>query len=142
MINTLSTSNQTCQLISAKELAKKLGLSKRQVFRLNSCGKIPAPIRIGGSVRWLEKSIFEWLAAGAPDRKTFEAMQVNKLELLSASDAARLCRISRRSEKIKKQIGELLLYLQSPLTEEKQKSYWVIFEWKLREYLALKYPRR
>jgi len=67
--------NQTCQLLSAKMLGDILSLSKRQVFRLNSCGKIPAPIRIGGAVRWAESTIAEWLAAGAPDRKTFEAMQ-------------------------------------------------------------------
>jgi hypothetical protein len=48
----------------------------------------------------------------------------------------------RRSENLKEEVGELLLYLQSPLTEEQQKSYWGMFEWKLREYLALKYPRR
>jgi hypothetical protein len=48
----------------------------------------------------------------------------------------------RRSENLKEEVGELLLYLQSPLTEEQQKKYWRIFELKLREYLALKYPRR
>ena len=66
---------QTTQLLNAKTLGQMLALSKRQVFRLNSCGKIPAPIRIGGAVRWAESTIAEWLAAGAPDRKTFEAMQ-------------------------------------------------------------------
>jgi len=68
-------SNQTCQLLTAKALGQMLSLSKRQIFRLNSCGKIPAPIRIGGSVRWSESTIAKWLKAGAPDRKTFEAMQ-------------------------------------------------------------------
>ena len=67
--------NQNCQLWDAKTFGQRLSLSKRQIFRLNSCGKIPAPIRIGGAVRWSEKSISAWLAAGAPDRKTFEAMQ-------------------------------------------------------------------
>jgi predicted DNA-binding transcriptional regulator AlpA len=62
------------QLLTAKQLGVKLNLSKRQIFRLNSCGKLPAPIRIGGSVRWAESTIAKWLAAGAPDRKTFEAM--------------------------------------------------------------------
>jgi predicted DNA-binding transcriptional regulator AlpA len=70
------TSNPACQLLCAKELAKMLSLSKRQIFRLNSCGKIPAPIRIGGSLRWdFEGEIKPWLAAGAPDRKTWQAMQ-------------------------------------------------------------------
>jgi hypothetical protein len=73
-------------------------------------------------------------------QKTIET--TNQPEFLSAADAVRLCRISRRRKKLKKQLGELLLYLQSPLTEEQQKSYWGMFEWKLREYLALKYPRR
>jgi prophage regulatory protein len=63
------------QLLTAAVLGQRLNLSKRQIFRLNSCGKIPAPIRIGGSIRWAESSIAAWLAAGAPDRKTFEAMQ-------------------------------------------------------------------
>ena len=63
------------QLLTAKQLGGLLSLSKRQIFRLSSCGKLPAPIRIGGSVRWAESTITKWLAAGAPDRKTFEAMQ-------------------------------------------------------------------
>ena len=67
--------NQTCQLLSAKTLGNMLSLSKRQVFRLNSCGKLPAPIRIGGSVRWDESEIVDFLRAGAPDRKTWEAMK-------------------------------------------------------------------
>jgi prophage regulatory protein len=66
---------QHYQLLTAKELGARLSLSKRQVFRLNACGKLPKPIRIGGSVRWAESAIAEWLKCGAPDRKTFEAMR-------------------------------------------------------------------
>lgn len=61
------------QLLNAKALGQILALSKRQIFRLNSCGKIPKPIRIGGAVRWSASEISDWLAAGAPDRKTWEA---------------------------------------------------------------------
>ena len=75
---TTEATNQTCQLVSAKELAKMLSLSKRQIFRLNSCAKIPAPIRIGGSVRWSEQEITDWLATGAPDRRTWETMKQAK----------------------------------------------------------------
>ena len=67
--------NHTCQLLDAKTFGQRLSLSKRQIFRLNSCGKIPAPIRIGGSVRWSEDEIVDWLAVGAPDRRTWEAMK-------------------------------------------------------------------
>ena len=73
VINTQT--NQNPQLINAKTLGQLLALSKRQVFRLNSCAKIPKPIRIGGSVRWSAAEISDWLAAGAVDRRTWEAMK-------------------------------------------------------------------
>ena len=66
---------QTCQLLSAKTLGQMLGLSKRQIFRLNSSGKIPAPVRIGGAVRWSAEEISAWLAAGAKDRRTWESIK-------------------------------------------------------------------
>jgi len=69
------TSYQTCQLLDAKTFGQRLSLSKRQIFRLNACGKIPAPIRIGGAVRWSEQEISNWLAAGAVDRRTWQAMK-------------------------------------------------------------------
>ena len=70
------TTNQTCQLISAKELARILSFSKRQIHRLNLCHKLPSPIKIGGSLRFdLENDIKPWLAAGAPDRKTWEEIK-------------------------------------------------------------------
>ena len=72
MVETIKTQDR---LLSAEAVGKMLSLSRRQIFRLNSSGKIPPPIRIGGAVRWAESTIAEWLAAGAPDRKTFEAMQ-------------------------------------------------------------------
>ena len=67
--------NHTCQLWDAKTFGQRLSLSKRQIFRLNSCGKIPAPIRIGGAVRWDSQECADWLAAGAPDRQTWEQMK-------------------------------------------------------------------
>ena len=66
------------QLLTAKSLGQMLSLSKRQIFRLNACGKIPAPIRIGGAVRWSAEEISAWLAASAPDRQTWEASKVMK----------------------------------------------------------------
>lgn len=72
---TTENENQTCQLLTAKTLGQMLSLSKRQIFRLNSCGKIPTPIRIGGAVRWSADEISAWLAASAPDRRTWQAMK-------------------------------------------------------------------
>jgi len=72
---TNKNTSQTYQLLSAKTLGEMLSLSKRQIFRLNSCGKIPAPIRIGGAVRWSAEEISAWLAASAPDRQAWEVMK-------------------------------------------------------------------
>ena len=71
----MASDSKNGTLLTAKAVGEMLSLSKRQIFRLNSCGKIPAPIRIGGSVRWAARTIAEWLRLGAPDRRTFEAMQ-------------------------------------------------------------------
>lgn len=61
------------QLLTAKEAGHICRLSKRSWFRLSACGKVPAPVRIGGSVRWRLSDIESWLAMGCPDRKEFEA---------------------------------------------------------------------
>jgi predicted DNA-binding transcriptional regulator AlpA len=62
----------TEKLLTAKAVGDILSLSKRQIFRLNSYGKIPAPVRINGSVRWRENDIREWIQLGCPDRQVFE----------------------------------------------------------------------
>ncbi len=70
-----SNCKENMQLLNAKSLGQLLALSKRQIFRLSSCGKIPSPLKIGGSVRWSADEISNWMAAGAPDRKTWEAIK-------------------------------------------------------------------
>lgn len=59
--------------VSASDLAKMLGVSLRQVWRLNSAGKLPKPIKLGGSVRWNRQEIMDWFEVGCPDRRTWEA---------------------------------------------------------------------
>lgn len=67
------TINANCQLLTAKDAALLCRLSKRSWFRLHSCGKVPAPVRIGGSVRWRKSDIELWLSMDCPDRKEFQA---------------------------------------------------------------------
>lgn len=67
--------NPEIQLLTAKEAGQVCRLSKRSWFRLSACGKIPAPVRIGGSIRWRLCDIESWLAMGCPDRSEFEARQ-------------------------------------------------------------------
>ena len=61
--------------ISAKTLASMLGVSLRQVWRLNSAGKLPQPVRLGGSVRWNRDEVLRWFEAGCPDRLTWEDLR-------------------------------------------------------------------
>ena len=63
--------------LSAEALARLLQVSVRHIRRMDSAGKLPAPIRLGGSVRWRTDEIQTWLAAGAPDRRIWTAMKGN-----------------------------------------------------------------
>ena len=65
-------------LINAQKFGQLLDISKRQIFRLKATGKIPAPLKVGGSVRWNECEVYEWIAAGCPDRKTWEARKAGQ----------------------------------------------------------------
>ncbi len=75
--NTQKQASNTPQplAISARELARLLDVSLRQVWRLNSTGKLPKPVRLGGSVKWRRDEIVAFVEAGCPDRQTWEAMR-------------------------------------------------------------------
>lgn len=55
-------------LLSARDLAALLRLSLRTIRAMDAAGKLPAPLRIGGSVRWRTDDIRAWLDAGCPPR--------------------------------------------------------------------------
>lgn len=59
-------------LLTAQDVAGILSLSKRQIFRLNSCGKIPKPVKINNTVRWRQSDIENWISLDCPDRHEFE----------------------------------------------------------------------
>ena len=61
--------------LSAAELAGQLGVSLRHIRRMDSSGKLPKPIRLGHSVRWLVAEIEAWLRAGAPRRAHWEQLK-------------------------------------------------------------------
>lgn len=58
--------------ISARELAELLGVSLRQVWRLNATAKLPRNMQLGGSRKWSRTEIMNWFEAGCPDRQTWE----------------------------------------------------------------------
>ncbi len=62
-------------LLTAEQLAQLLNIGRTTLWRLHSAGKIPLPVRIGGSTRWRAKEIEEWVGAGCPARARMEGMQ-------------------------------------------------------------------
>jgi len=54
------------QLLDVNEIAKRLGCSPRTVWRFRDTGRMPAPIKIAGFVRWKETDIDAWIEAGCP----------------------------------------------------------------------------
>lgn len=71
----VSPSEQTtAPLLTAREAASLCGLGLSTWWRYLSSGKIPAPVRIGGSVRWRRDELFCWLETGCPPRERWEAM--------------------------------------------------------------------
>ena len=58
--------------IGAKRLSTMLGVSLRHIRRMDAAGKLPRPVAIGRTKRWLVAEIGEWLGAGAPDRAAWE----------------------------------------------------------------------
>ena len=70
----MTTNDMTSiQAIPASDLAQRLGVSLRHIRRMDAMGKLPQPVRIGNSVRWVLSEIQEWLASGCPDRRLWQA---------------------------------------------------------------------
>jgi predicted DNA-binding transcriptional regulator AlpA len=56
-------------------LAVLLNTSIRTIDRLNSAGRLPAPVRVGARPRWRHDEILAWVRAGCPDRRSWEALR-------------------------------------------------------------------
>jgi excisionase family DNA binding protein len=60
--------------VNAKQAAKLLNISQRQLWRLNSTGRLPKPIRLGHCVRWRKAELEAFIEAGAPTREKWEML--------------------------------------------------------------------
>ena len=65
---------QNSVLVSCKTLAKMLSISTRTAWRLLSAGKLPKPISLGGSKRFLMSDIELFLECDC-NMQRFEAMK-------------------------------------------------------------------
>jgi prophage regulatory protein len=64
-------------LLRARQAAQVSGVSLATWHRLVAAGRTPAPVRLSaGCVRWRAEDLRQWIALGCPDRRAWEAMQV------------------------------------------------------------------
>jgi predicted DNA-binding transcriptional regulator AlpA len=65
---------ETARLLDVRAVARRLTCSTRHVHRLTALGAMPAPVRLGASVRWSARQLDDWIARGCPacrqDKKT------------------------------------------------------------------------
>jgi predicted DNA-binding transcriptional regulator AlpA len=62
-------------LVRAPGAARMCGMSLASWYRLAAAGRTPASLRLGGAVMWRIAELREWVAAGCPCRKTWEALR-------------------------------------------------------------------
>ncbi len=67
------------ELLTAKDVAARLKISPRQVWKLASAGRLPAPVRVGGSrsVRWRAADVAFFIEHGC-DMKKCEAARAGE----------------------------------------------------------------
>lgn len=53
-------------LLTAEEVALRLNVSERTLWRLLSAGKLPKPVRFGRNTRWKATAVAEWIQQGCP----------------------------------------------------------------------------
>jgi predicted DNA-binding transcriptional regulator AlpA len=55
-------------LVTARQLASMLQVSTRTLWRMRSAARLPAPVRLGGSVRWRLDDVTSWIEKGCPEQ--------------------------------------------------------------------------
>lgn len=64
----LAASQPRPALMDANELAHEMDIGVRTLQRLKQLGQVPAPIKIGGQVRWRRADVEAWLAEKGGER--------------------------------------------------------------------------
>lgn len=59
--------------LSVRDLAVYVKRSVPSLHRDNAAGRLPRPVKIGRSLRFLRSDIDLWLSLGCPEREEFEA---------------------------------------------------------------------
>jgi predicted DNA-binding transcriptional regulator AlpA len=62
-------------LLRAAEAARLYGVSPATWHRWVSAGRVPAPVRIGATVRWRSAELAAHIQAGCPPRREWQALE-------------------------------------------------------------------
>jgi prophage regulatory protein len=62
-------------LVSAVHAGRLCGVSLAGWWRLHAAAKVPAPVKLNGRTLWKTEELRAWVAAGCPDRRTWEAVR-------------------------------------------------------------------
>lgn len=54
------------ELLKVGDVAQMLSLGERTILRMSDAGKMPPPVKIGGSVRWSRRALRTWIDDGCP----------------------------------------------------------------------------
>ncbi|SRR5579871_5038419 len=60
-------------LLRARDAAAACSVSLATWWRWDAAARCPAPVRVGTSVRWRADELRNWIEAGCPDRKAWQA---------------------------------------------------------------------
>jgi predicted DNA-binding transcriptional regulator AlpA len=66
---------RTPLLLRAADAASRCGISVRTWRTWDAAGKVPAAVRIGRATFWRASELHAWVAAGCPNRITWQSMQ-------------------------------------------------------------------
>ncbi len=59
-------------LVPAEQAGRLCGRSKASWWRDHAAGRVPAPVKLGNSTLWRVDELRAWVAAGCPDRRTWD----------------------------------------------------------------------
>jgi predicted DNA-binding transcriptional regulator AlpA len=64
--------------VPASGAAVIAGVGESTWWRLHAGGKVPRPNKLGGKTLWRVEELKRWIAAGCPDRASWQAMEAAK----------------------------------------------------------------
>jgi len=72
-------------LLTVNDVAKRMKLSTRSIWRLVDAGSIVSPIKIGGSIRWRSTDFNNWLASQPSEEERTEK-KLSKNQMIDRRD--------------------------------------------------------